>query len=184
MRPIQLETPRLVLDQPTDSDVDRITEYCRDPVFEHTMATPWPYEREHATAFVREVVPDGWASDAEYTWAIRRERGGELLGVIGVRPALGDVGFWIGAPHRGRGFAPEAIGAACDFAFDALDWEVVRWEARVGNVASARAAEKAGFAFIGTALGRVPGRDGAPERSWLAELRRGDSRAPKPGWPR
>lgn len=83
MIPVGLATPRLVLDQPTLADVESITAYCGDPLFEHYMNTPWPYERKHAQHFVESYVPIGWEDDHEFTWALRAD--GEFIGVIGYR---------------------------------------------------------------------------------------------------
>ena len=60
MQPLTLRTDRLVLDQPRDGDVDAITEYCQDPLFERYLTVPWPYEREHAVSFVDDYIPAGW----------------------------------------------------------------------------------------------------------------------------
>ncbi len=183
MDPFRLTTDRLVLDQPTDADVDDIAAYCVDPVFERFMVTPWPYRREHAVGFVSEYVPQGWARDDEWTWAIREQSGGALLGVVGVRLGGGMVGYWLGAPHRGRGILPEALTAAVDAVFARTALDRVRWECTVGNVASLRVAQKCGFRFTGEHAGLIAGRDGSPIIAWNGELLRADDRAPKPGWP-
>ena len=101
MAPVVLTTARLVLDAPGADDVDRITDYCQDPPFEHYMATPWPYQRSDAVHFVLRVVPAGWTAGTEEAWAIRRD--GDLIGMISARTRHADVGYWLGAPHRGRG---------------------------------------------------------------------------------
>lgn len=183
MEPFALQTRRFVLDQPAVADVDDIATYCADPVFEPFMTTPWPYEREDAVGFVGAFVPGGWASDAEWTWAIRDAAGAPLLGVIGVRLGSGMVGFWLGAPHRGRGVMPEALGAVVDAVFARTDLPAVRWECVVGNTASARVAHKSGFSYTGEGPGLIPGRDGEPVTVWEGRLARGDARAPKEGWP-
>ncbi len=84
MRPVALRTARLVLDEPTLADADLVAQYCRDPLFERYLTTPWPYSRADAEAFLGEFVPESWASGTELTWAIRRASGGALLGMIGL----------------------------------------------------------------------------------------------------
>jgi len=69
MLPETLRGDRLALSIPVESDLDRITEYCADPVFEQFLTTPWPYTRAHAESFVRDYVPRAWKDDTEYTWA-------------------------------------------------------------------------------------------------------------------
>jgi len=182
MLPVILRTERLVLDAPTIDDRDLVAEYCTDPVFERFMTTPWPYTLEDADSFLSAHVPAGWTSRREFTWAIRERAGGSLVGAIGHRVALQDVGFWLGAPHRGNGYMTEAVVAVCDWLFERGS-ESVRWECIVGNVASASVARKAGFAFTGTAPANVSSRDGTREESWHGLLLSADSRAERPGWP-
>ena len=183
MTPVTLRTERLLLSTPTASDVDRITEYCQDPVFERFMATPWPYERRHAEGFVELVVPTGWESDAEYTWAIREVENAELLGMIGWRAELGDVGFWMGAPHRGRGYTSEALATVCEWLFVERDIDRIAWESVAGNVESARVARAAGFRYLGEGAVRTAFRDGSFPDGWHAELLRHDDGSVNDGWP-
>lgn len=183
MIPVGLATERLVLDQPGPTDVDTIAAFCTDPLFERYLTTPWPYLRAHAVGFVETHVPHGWANDAEYTWALRAAAGGELLGVIGLRTERRDVGFWLGAPHRGSGYMAEALGAVCTFGFEQLGFADILWECFVGNVASASTARAAGFSYTGVAPALVPARDGSAPPAWHGILRATDPRTPTPGWP-
>lgn len=48
MEPFPLAAGPLLLDQPTEADVDAITEYCQDPVFERFLTLPSPYARRAA----------------------------------------------------------------------------------------------------------------------------------------
>lgn len=182
MIPVTLVTERLVLDAPTTGDRDRVAEYCTDPLFERFMTLPWPYQAKDADYFLGGLVPDGWNSGSEFTWAIRDRTGGPLLGMIGHRTALQDVGFWLGAPHRGKGLMTEAVGAVSDWLFGRGS-ELVHWECVLGNEASVSVARKAGFTFTGTAPSTIAYRDGSHPDSWHALLRATDSRAEKAGWP-
>lgn len=178
--PVTLTTERLVLDQPTSADVDVIARHCADPLFERYLTTPWPYTRDHAVAFIDGYVVDGWASDREYTWALRHA--GELVGIIGYRTERGDIGFWVGAPHRGRGYMPEAVGGVADWLFT-RSVASIDWFCLVGNLASAAVARRAGFTFTGEQRSPHAHRDGADHAVWHGVLTATDSREPKPGWP-
>jgi RimJ/RimL family protein N-acetyltransferase len=180
MRPATLTTERLVLDQPTLADVELIARYCSDPLFEHVMTTPWPYERKHAVHFVESYVPIGWEDDNEYTWAIRL--GGDFVGMIGYRTELETIGFWLGEPHRGSGIMTEAATAAIEWVFG-TGRSTVRWECVEGNVASTAVARKLGFSYTGAGPGAVAARTGEAPPSWHATLAATDSRDAKPGWP-
>lgn len=183
MIPVTLSTERLTLSAPTTSDIDRIAEYCQDPQFERYMATPWPYERQHAEGFVEVMVPGGWASDEEYTWAIRDGESEELLGMIGWRSERGDVGYWMGAPHRGRGYTREALAAVCEWVFVERGVDRLTWESVAGNLDSARVARSVGFRYVAEAPMLLAFRDGSHPDGWHAELRRDDDRLVKEGWP-
>lgn len=180
MEPVRLATDRLVLDQPVADDIDLVTEYCQDPVFERFMTLPWPYRRGDAEFFVTEFVPHGWRSDLEYTWAVRIDGG--FAGVIGYRVPTRSVGFWLGAPHRGRGTMPEALTAVADWAFQRGEREL-RWECVLGNRASLAAARKAGFRYTGQRPAEIPMRDGSRPEAWHGVLLRDDDRTEKDGWP-
>ncbi|RZS67972.1 RimJ/RimL family protein N-acetyltransferase [Agromyces ramosus] len=170
MRPVAIRTARLVLDEPTLADADRVAEYCRDPLFERYLTTPWPYSRADAEAFLGVFVPESWASGTERTWAIRRAPGGELLGVIGVREPRHEIGYWMGAAHRGAGLMTEAAVAVADWALagGVRGATTLFWRAVEGNVASARVARAAGFRRIEPADPTVPARDGDALPAWHA----------------
>jgi RimJ/RimL family protein N-acetyltransferase len=73
----------------------------------------------------------------------------------------GEIGYWVGAPARGRGVATAATRALCGFGVRALGLRRIELNAAVGNVASRRVAEKAGFELEGVrrawqVLGGVP----------------------------
>lgn len=184
MEPVTLTGERVVLTELRDSDVDLVTEYCRDPLFEHFVATPWPYEREHAVFFVHEYAAGGWERGDEATWAVREAPDGELLGAVGVRIPSGSVGYWLGAPHRGRGLMGEALDVMIDYAFatDGLALPKLVWDAAIGNVASAATARALGFRYTGESRGPLLGRDGEPAPTWLAELTP-EQRGTRADWP-
>lgn len=160
MEPVTLRTRRLVLDTPRPTDAATIAAHCTDPLFERFLTTPWPYTRAHADGFIAGAVPDGWAADAEYTWALRTGSDGELLGVISVRRAHGDIGFWLGSPHRGNGYMAEAAAGVADWGLRTLGLPRVLWQGYPDNTASAVTARRAGFAYTGVGPALAPGRDG------------------------
>jgi RimJ/RimL family protein N-acetyltransferase len=200
VEPVELRSERLILSAPTADDVDAITRYCQDPLFERFLTTPWPYGRADAVAFV-DAVARRWAEGSEYTLGIRLDDGdsggvgaggvgtggggaggGPLIGMVGWR-ARGDVGFWMGAEHRGRGYMVEALATLVEWVFVEHAPERITWETLPGNLASARVARAAGFRYTGIGPVLVPARDGSRPDSWHGELLRDEDRDPKPGWP-
>lgn len=181
VEPFTLSTDELVLDSLTDADIPLITEYCQDPLFEKFLTIPWPYHQTDAEFFVREIAHGGWARGDEYTWAIRLD--GMLLGVVSVRKASTMIGYWIGAEHRGAGYMSRAVAAVIDWVFDSGWSDIVRWEARIGNMASLSVARKLGFRYVDIGPAFTTARDGSSPPSWRAELHVHDDRSVKDGWP-
>jgi RimJ/RimL family protein N-acetyltransferase len=72
---------------------------------------------------------------------------GSLLGAVGltVRGGIGEVGYWTAPWARGRGVAARAALLHTRWGFEALGLPRVELLAAVGNLASQRVAEKAGF---------------------------------------
>ncbi len=113
-------------------------------------AFPHPYRLEHAIGFI----------------AYTRERppgchmaivvGGEAAGGIGlklgtdVERVSAELGYWLGAPHRGRGVMTEAIRAFTDDSFERFALTRIFALPFAHNTASCRALEKAGFTLEGT----------------------------------
>jgi RimJ/RimL family protein N-acetyltransferase len=91
-------------------------------------------------------------------------------------PLVGDVGFLVAPQARGRGYASAALAALCGWGFTALGLARIEWRAYVGNDASRRVAEKAGFVFEGTARRAVSHR-GQRVDAWVGALVREEDAA-------
>ncbi len=147
-----LETERLVLRAPQHGDIKVITRLVNDRrVAENTARIPHPYGVDDAGRFIAAVN----RQDGEATFAIIRD--GDLIGVCGVEPRENapEIGYWLGAPFWGRGYATEAVRALIDHAFGALGHDALQAGARVGNPASRRVLEKCGFQWTGVGLYRI-----------------------------
>ena len=95
--------------------------------------------------------------------------GGELLGVIGVREPRHEIGYWMGAAHRGAGLMSEAAVAVADWALAGgiRGATTLFWRRRGYRRPPAwRAA--AGFRRIEPADPTVPARDGDALPAWHA----------------
>ena len=192
MLPVTLSSARVRLDLPEPDDAERMFECCQDPLFERLLTVSWPCLREHAAAFISGNISHGWASDSEYTWALRAPeatktagaaRAADRFGVNSLRLPSGSIGFWLDGPHRGRGLLPEAQRLVADWAFANRIVDAIRWECLIGTIASARAARTAGFTFTGEAPAVAAHRDGSHPASQQARLGGADDRQTKAGWP-
>ena len=83
---------------------------------------------------------------------------GAVLGCCGIGKLDGEhpeIGYWLGVPFWGKGYATEAARALIDHAFGDLGYEVLVSGARVSNPASRRVLEKCGFEWTGVGLYRI-----------------------------
>ncbi|WAP67909.1 GNAT family N-acetyltransferase [Jiella pelagia] len=169
-------TPRLRLRPPILADAEPVAALLDDyDVVRMLSRVPWPYTLADAQSFIRD------RSD-ETVFAICLKSGGEVLGLCGIRgnadrPLRGELGYWIGRPHWGNGYATEAAHAAIDYGFTALGLNEISANCRVINEASRRVIWKCGFRFIGSGMidtaasGRVASENFSLDRSCWRSLK-------------
>lgn len=156
----QLSTPRLRLRPFAREDAGRISELAgAREIADTTISIPHPYPPKLAQAWI-DKHPALAARDEAWHWAIERRHEAGLIGGIGLREIdrehiQAEVGFWIGVPWWGHGFALEAVRAVADFAFVQLDLNRLYAHHMVRNPASGRVLAKAGFQREGLLRERV-----------------------------
>jgi RimJ/RimL family protein N-acetyltransferase len=159
-----------------ERDLDAVVATCRDPETIRWTTVPDPYRRSDAEDF-RDFAGTVWARGTAAIFVIADEAddyvGSVELRLSPVDPLLADVGFMTAAHRRGRGFLPAALVTLATWAFTTLGTARVEWRANVGNIASRRAAEKAGFVVEGTARGLLDHR-GVRTDAWVGALLPGD----------
>jgi RimJ/RimL family protein N-acetyltransferase len=147
-----LATERLVLRAPRRSDVKAIATLVNDRrIAANTARIPHPYAIENAEQFIAAVNK----REGEACFVITLD--GAPIGVCSVDPREDgpELGYWLGVPYWGRGFATEAVRALIDYAFGDLEHETLISGARVNNPASRRVLEKCGFQWTGVRLSRI-----------------------------
>ncbi|WP_048644844.1 GNAT family N-acetyltransferase [Nitratireductor soli] len=157
-----LVTERLVLRGPREDDVTELVELANNRRLAEMLGRmPHPYRVTDADSFltrVRTGVMDGC------TYAITLSESGAFIGCAGMdsRAQGLEMGYWIGEPYWGRGYATEAAHALVDLAFRATDIERLNVSCRVTNTASRRVIHKCGFQYAGQGMmdslvaGKVP----------------------------
>ena len=138
---------------------------------------PHPYPPGGALAFV-DRAQRMRARGAHETFAVCAAGGG-FLGVAALvrddkLPARAELGYWIGRPYWGRGYATDAARRLLGHGFDRMHLDVVIARCFTMNQASARVIEKLGFRFVGLEAQRTLKRPAEPVRRY--ELTRGDWR--------
>ena len=145
-----LRTERLVLRPYTLEDAPAVQRLAGAyEVALNTLAIPHPY-------------PDGLAEQWISTHQAELDEGrgvtfaiddGRLVGSIGLihkADAIGEIGYWIGVPFWGRGYASEAARAVVRYGFGELGLERVFAQHFTRNPASGRVLVNAGMRYEGT----------------------------------
>jgi RimJ/RimL family protein N-acetyltransferase len=83
--------------------------------------------------------------------------GGEVIGACSLdgRDGIPELGYWIGVPFWGCGYAAEAARGLIGRAFNGLGHKALTASARVSNPVSRRVLEKCGFQWTGVGLRRI-----------------------------
>ena len=149
-----LETERLILRPPQAEDAEGLATLINDRrIAENTARVPHPYTLADAEDFIADA-----AGSTERNSFLITLTDGTLVGGCGIGAAdstMSDLGYWIGVPFWGQGYATEAARALVDHAFADMGYASLRACARVSNPASRRVLEKCGFQWTGVALARV-----------------------------
>ena len=142
-----IDTPRLRLRPWSDADAPALFELARDPRI-GTLCGWKPFEcidDAHSALSTVLAAPDSYAVTFAST--------GEIVGSIALRvdtdspeATAADIGYWIGAPYWGNGYATEAGNAIIDRARE-LGVQMIVLKYFDGNDASRRVSEKLGFAW-------------------------------------
>jgi RimJ/RimL family protein N-acetyltransferase len=148
-------------------DVGDVTAACQDrEISRWTDAIPWPYNQEDARGWIS--THDGLWERAEVApLAIVGARDDDLLGAVSLIFAEGQTaqaGYWVARWGRNRGVATSALLVITHWGFDTLELESINLATMLGNVASERVAEKAGFSFVGETSDYSPRRN--PDRTY------------------
>ena len=151
-----LETERLILRIPKLDDAKAVAKLANNrKIAEMTALIPHPYGVDDAKAWIEALAEEGGG----WTFAIAaKSEGNALVGACGYGRRYDEepeIGYWIGEPYWGRGYATEAVRALIDHLFSVTDLEAIATGCRVTNLASRRVIEKCGFQWTGAALFRV-----------------------------
>ena len=112
---------------------------------------PFPYSEEDAKVFLSAVL----ASDPDQNLAFAIEADGELIGSISatrcanIHFRTAELGYYLGEPYWGKGFATEVVRQICDYIYRNTDIIRIFAEPFAYNTASCRVLEKAGFQLEG-----------------------------------
>jgi RimJ/RimL family protein N-acetyltransferase len=157
-----LETDRLVLRRPLPEDAEALAPMYADPEVMRYLGNGRTLTREETERSVRRMI-DGWEADGFGLFTTVRKEDETIIGRVGIivwdpttwelvradseGPKELEVGYTIGKPFWGRGYATEAAGAARDFALERLGARRLIALIIHGNDASENVARKLGFDY-------------------------------------
>ena len=129
---------------------DAIQALVSDPAIAATTRIPYPYPENGARDFIAAQLKER-AEGRSYAFAIKER--GEIVGACGLHGIEGlqamDLGYWVGRPYWGQGFATVGVHLVLEFAFRNLRLESVHAKVLETNAASRRVLEKNGFLLLG-----------------------------------
>lgn len=119
----------------------------------NTLRIPHPYPEGEAERWIS--THDALREKGELPFAITLRGSGELVGTVGLHHSReghdsAELGYWIGVPYWGRGYATEAAAAAVKFGFEELKLNRIFASYFTRNAASGRVLQKIGMRHEGT----------------------------------
>ncbi|HVT55893.1 MAG TPA: GNAT family N-acetyltransferase [Xanthobacteraceae bacterium] len=180
-----LETDRLILREPRLAEAAEIAALANNrKIAEMTALIPHPYAVEDAMQWISSVP----AETRHWKFGVFTEAHG-FVGACGftARDEAMTIGYWIGEPYWGRGYATEAARAVIDHIFSTTDLDGIAASCRVTNPASRRVLEKCGFQWTGVGLLRIRSIEASTpvdqfkleRRTWASLRAWGQSNLPK-----
>ena len=151
MLSIILQTERLLLRPPVAADISRFVPLLNDfEISKNLSRAPHPYTEDDGCAWVVRTAGERVRGES-YPFVVMDKNEDKLLGMCAVHPHLDFMlGYWIGKPHWGQGYATEAVRRVVEFAFDELGSNELTASWMHDNPASGRVLEKMGCRPSGT----------------------------------
>jgi ribosomal-protein-alanine N-acetyltransferase len=149
-----LHTDRLVLREYAAEDAPDVQRLVGEWEVARTLAVvPHPYEDGMAEDWIASHRP-AYEAKQMVTWAVVLHAEDELIGTItlhlNARDDNAELGYWIGRPYWGRGYATEAAREVVRYGFEELGLHRIHAEHLGSNPASGRVMQKIGMGYEGT----------------------------------
>lgn len=155
----QIVTERLLLRALELNDAPAVQGLAGDrDIASTTMSIPYPCEDGMAEIWIAGHL-ERRDRDEAVSYAIVEKSSGALIGTVGlaIRPEheRAELGYWLGKPYWGRGYATEASQAVLRHGFETLGLNRVYANYFIRNPASGRVLEKLGMRYEGLARQHV-----------------------------
>lgn len=157
---VLLETPRLILRPPQESDQKAWISARRESrAFLEPWEPAWPAREVLAKdfhSFLR-AREKKWRSDQGYSFLLFLKDRKHLAGCVNINNVVrgagqyATLGYWIAQDYASEGYMTEAVGAVCDYGFKGLMLHKITAACLPENAASRRVLQKCGFTREGLA---------------------------------
>lgn len=158
MRPISpiptLETERLLLRPFTLADESAMYALASDPEIARFVRFEAHRSPAETRAFL-ELVLEHYEQGDPFAWAIVLREDERLIGSCGfvshsAARKSAEIGYWLGRPYWGKGYAVEAARALVTCGFEQMGLECVEAKCFLANRAGRRVIEKLGMKLEGS----------------------------------
>ena len=149
-----LETERLRLRPFTFDDEAALFALASDPVIARFVRFEAHRTPAETHAFL-ELALEHYRRGEPFAWAVVRREDDRLIGSCGFvsrtpKRKSAEIGYWLGKPYWGKGYAVEAARALVRFGFELMGLERVEAKCFLENRAGQHVIEKLGMRFEGT----------------------------------
>ncbi len=144
-----LQTERLVLRAFARADIPALVPLIgAREVAATTLRIPHPYSAKDAEVLFAKIEMGD-----EVRWAVTLRSDGTLIGGLGMRLASAhnhaELGYWLGVPYWGKGYATEGARAAVRYGFEQLGLHRIQASHFSNNPASGKVLRKIGMTHEG-----------------------------------
>lgn len=123
-----------------------------------TLNIPHPYDEQDARAWIN-LCKEGFRNEHQFSFRVALQATDEFIGAMGLTITQphhrAELGYWIGEPFWGNGYATEAAGAVLKYGFEELQLHKIYATHLVENPASGRVMTKNGMINEGALVDHV-----------------------------
>ena len=152
---VVIETARLRIRSYRDDDLADLVALAGNWEIARWVGTiPHPYTEADGREWIARVR-ENHATGRPRRFAIALKKTDRLIGGIGLDGSTGDgseepaLGYWLGQPYWGEGYAREAAASVIDYGFRTLGLQTIRAYTDPGNTASQKVLLHCGLKYVG-----------------------------------
>jgi RimJ/RimL family protein N-acetyltransferase len=148
-----IKTDRLFLRAFEQSDAEAVERHAGDKrISSKTVSIPYPYDAEMAKDWIN-GHPERFQEGKGVDYAVVTQHDLQLVGAIGLSinqtHKHAELGYWIGEPYWGKGYATEAAASMLRYGFEERNLNRIFAHYFAHNPASGRVMQKIGMQLEG-----------------------------------